>query len=107
MVDVPFGEVVASRELVADRKGGSSFPVVVRVGAPRRDTDPDGDWVCPCQLEGLGESRVWLIHGIDAVQALQLALFCLKGQIAAIAEPEGLTFTWLGESGIAPADILS
>lgn len=106
MVDIQLGEVIAHRDVVADRKDGSSFPVAVRLWAPRRDSDPAGDWVCPCRLDGLGESRVWMIHGIDAVQALQLAFVCLKGQLAAVAEEEGLTFTWLGESGLAPGDVL-
>ncbi|CAM5328912.1 hypothetical protein SAVIM338S_00884 [Streptomyces avidinii] len=105
MDDVQLGEVIASRQLVADRKDGSSFPVVIRLGAPRRDCDPTGDWVCPCQLDGLEGSRVWMIHGIDAVQALQLAFVGLKGQLVSLAEAEGLTFTWLGESGIAPTGI--
>lgn len=104
-MDSQLGEIIAHRELIADRKDGTSFPVVVRIGAPRRDSDPDGDWVCPCQLDGLGESRVWTIHGIDAVQALQLAFVCLKGQLVAMADEASLSFTWLGESGIAPARI--
>lgn len=38
----------------------------------------DVDWVCPYQIKGLGRSRVEVAHGLDALQALMMALEAIR-----------------------------
>ena len=64
------GKVVATRQLrTADRERRK---VIVRLGQPRRE--PDGSWICPFQITGLGRLRVNAGHGVDAFQAIHNAL---------------------------------
>lgn len=60
--------LVAERLLT--RNDGRS--VAVRIGKPRK-VAPD-EWECPYHVSGLGMRRVAVARGIDAVQALILAI---------------------------------
>src|ERR1035441_6334435 len=64
-------DAIAERTLTAtiDNK---SFDILVRFGKPL--LHPKGDWACPYQIAGIGDEKVRLAFGIDAVQALQLAM---------------------------------
>jgi hypothetical protein len=65
-------DLIAERVLVAASSSGS-IEVKVRFGKPM--PDPKGDWACPFQIIGIGSEEILKIYGIDAVQALQLAMF--------------------------------
>jgi hypothetical protein len=69
--DITGLDVIAERTLTAtiDDK---SFDVFVRFGKPM--PHPKGDWACPFQITGIGDEKVRHAFGIDAVQALQLAM---------------------------------
>jgi hypothetical protein len=83
---VPLGAVVARREL----RTASGDPVVVLVGTPVHVGD-GWDWVCPFRIEGLGEPADAQAHGIDALQALQLASTAIRGAL----ERSGAPLRWL------------
>jgi len=64
------GRVIARRIL-----GEQGFPkrkIVVSIGLPR--PHPRHDWECPFLLEGVGNSKVQCGYGVDAMQALIIAL---------------------------------
>jgi hypothetical protein len=65
--------------------------VVVSIGAPRRH--PDGDWECPFLIEGLGSPRLHKAGGVDALQALILALDGLWKTL----DRTGSRFQWLND----------
>ncbi|MGG8406109.1 DUF6968 family protein [Streptomyces sp. 12297] len=101
------GEPVVSRALTAEAADGTSVRLSLELWPPRPDPDPAGDWICPCRIAGLGEGAVWEIHGIDGLQAVQLALKVLQGQLDAAAEERGLTFGWLGAEGLTADEIFA
>ena len=93
--DTAVGEVLAEREYEAtDINGGAPRKVVLRIGMPRPDPQPGGDWVCPVQVVGMGDDDVLEVPGVDAVQALHLAM-AMAG-VRLTYPPKGTTITWLG-----------
>ncbi len=77
---------IAERTLVL---GNGRRQLRVRLGMPRRVKN---DWVCPYQLHGLGRKAVRGAFGVDAFQALMMALESIREDLAAINEP----LTWVG-----------
>lgn len=70
--------------------------VVLTIGKPRRDPQPGGDWMCSVLIEGIPRERRRRIHGVDAVQAIQLAMLYARHRLDATRLP----LTWLdGEPG--------
>ena len=66
--------------------------VVLTIGKPRPDPRSEGrDWMCSVLIEGIPKERRRRICGIDAIQALQLALDYARRELDA----SGLDITWL------------
>ena len=94
-VDTALGEVIAEREYEASNAGGGEpRRVLLRIGKPRIAPHLDGAWVCPVQILGIGEDDVLEAAGIDAVQALHLAMVMAGARLT--YPPRGVTITWLG-----------
>src|SRR5262245_17079877 len=66
--------------------------VVVTIGKPRPDPDPSGDWMCSFLVEGIPNARRLRAHGVDALQALLMAVEGVRAELVA----SGLTLTWEG-----------
>ena len=79
--------VVAERHLHAE---GRVRPIIVRVMMPR--PSKKGDWECQYQALGIGNGRRRTAYGVDAVQALVLALTGL----AYVVRNSGLEPAWEG-----------
>ena len=88
-VDVTEIDVIAERTLTAT-SDGKSFDVVVQFGRPA--PHPKGDWACAYQITGIGDEKVRRAFGIDAVQALQLAMFSAGAALSTHREEVKLTF---------------
>ena len=70
---VSFGPVIAERRL--HPRGAPRRSVVVAIGRPRQTKGSnDGDWECPFRIAGAGIRQVEYGRGIDAFQALTMAL---------------------------------
>lgn len=67
------GVVMLRRDLALLRDDGATSPVVVRFAPPVRAADT-GDFFCAFQIAGVGDERVRLAWGVDAAQALLLAI---------------------------------
>jgi hypothetical protein len=80
---------IAERKLKATSDGKSS-DVFVRFGRP--EPYPKGDWACAYQIAGIGDEKVRWIVGIDAVQALQLAMFQADASLSLLRKAVTLTF---------------
>jgi hypothetical protein len=89
--------VIATRSLkLLDASGGQS-PVTIEIGAPYPFPDDTG-YRCPIRVVGLGEDTVREIGGIDAVQALLLALRFLETTLPAFAQEAGARLVWEDDS---------
>jgi hypothetical protein len=96
-LQVELGEVVATR--VLRLLGGETSPddeVVVKIGKPQ--PFPDGrDYFCPYQITGLGDGKVRYSGGIDAIQALHLAIVGAGSDVFALNELCGGQLRWDGD----------
>jgi hypothetical protein len=63
------GVVIAAREIDID----GDEKVVITIGAPQEFPE-GGSFFCPYQILGIGRDNVRYAGGVDAVQALELAL---------------------------------
>lgn len=99
-------DVIAERELEArHRVTGEVRRVIVRLGRPRIDERPGGDWACSIEFAGLGDDEIEEAYGVDGVQALRLAMQLASIRLA--SEAASFELTWLGEQdlGMGPIEL--
>jgi hypothetical protein len=98
------------REVLFPPDVGEPHRIVVRLGRPVPDARaPERTWCCPYQVLGIGRDRVSAIFGVDAMQALILALHTVPGELAAyvrthpgkLASFSAPDTTWLGACRMA------
>jgi hypothetical protein len=80
----------AERTWFAVAPDGTEHEVVLRVGVPT--LEPGGEWRAPVSLGAL-ESRIHNIAGVDAWQAVTLAMRFAATRVSHFAE-EGWLFYW-------------
>ena len=85
----PFGAVIAERRL--HTRETPPRLVIVSLGRPRK-TRGSPDWECPFRIEGAGVNRIEHGFGVDAFQALTMAL---EG-IRYVLDRSGLSLAWPG-----------
>jgi hypothetical protein len=88
------GELIAERVLVLE-VDGTEREIVVRLGKPKQE---GSDWVCAYQILGFKRKRGLLVYGIDAFQALLLAIKSLSVDLEVEAKRSGGILTFLGEA---------
>lgn len=82
---VELGPIIAERRLRVT--GRPELDVRVRLGTPRPFADaPYGDYYCPYQIVGVGNQKVRYAGGVDAIQALELALHIVPTELDALRE---------------------
>lgn len=100
------GEVVAERRLVIACADGAVQDVVVRVGRPVPMDGRNslaGDCWCPLQvIVGAAPRAVRAIGGVDAMQALQLAIAAADDELALIEGELSGKLAWQGGGVYAP-----
>jgi len=84
------GTIIATREL---RDAGSDRTLEVQIGSPRRSGRV---WECPFRIKGLG--RVQVACGVDALQALLMAVEGIRVEIASSGKE--LSFLEEGDGGV-------
>lgn len=87
------GTVIAIREL--DLLGGGK--ATVTIGKPEKFPDAD-DYYCPYQITGIKRSNVRYAGGVDAVQALELALKMIGVDLYTSDEARADALSWKGSS---------
>lgn len=85
------GTVIAVREL--DLLGGGK--ATVTIGKPEKFPDAD-DYYCPYQISGIKRSNVRYAGGVDAVQALELALKMIGADLYTSDEAKAGALSWKG-----------
>ena len=88
-------DVVAERTFEIDRDGERQ-DVLVKVGRPVID-EAGESWICTYEIVLGDECRADTSHGIDSMQALQLAISTLDVELKAKAESLGGKLYFLGE----------
>jgi hypothetical protein len=73
--------------------GEPSREVILTIGKPRPDRRTDGNWTCFVVIEGIPKERRHRVHGVDAIQSLQLAMDYARRELDA----SGVDLTWLDE----------
>ena len=86
---VALGKVIARRVLV---NRDTRRRVTVSIGSPTHIGD-GWDWVCPYKISGLGHPIHDHVHGIDALQALQLVSLGIRKTL----ENKRCPLAWLGD----------
>jgi hypothetical protein len=87
------GEVIATRELTIAEDNSPSAEVVVLLGKPQKLPD-FADYYCPYQIKGAGTQKVRSIWGVDAFQALQLALRTIAVELEVLNKDLGGKLRW-------------
>jgi hypothetical protein len=83
------GVVIATRQLTLDE----TQKVQVLIGKPEPLPDRE-DWYCPQQIVGIRSGRVKYATGVDAAQALVLALTMVGAELYCSAEYEAGPLSW-------------
>lgn len=65
------GKIIATRDLVFVRDGGSSENVVINIGAPY-EVENQGACCCPYLIVSDTRNKLYGMIGIDTLQALEL-----------------------------------
>jgi hypothetical protein len=89
------GKVLAERTLDLETNG-EVRAVKVRIGMPRRIPDSP-DFYCPYQIVGLADDTVRYTEGVDAAQAIYLAMEGAGTILASTTEVRSGRLTWYGE----------
>lgn len=74
------GEVVASRVMLFRGEDGSIEHASIKVGRPVED---DGSWRCAYEIRTECRCRIFAMHGVDAIQALELTMKILPLELQA------------------------
>ena len=72
-------DVIAERQLDLRTEGGS-IDVVVKLGRPKLDASRE-NWICEYEVWFGDSCRSMAMHGIDAMQALQLSIATLDVEL--------------------------
>lgn len=92
------GTVIASREMTFVFANGRAENAYLRIGMPF-EAGGGMDWCCPFELGTESNKRLRGIHGIDAVQALDLAMKSLRVDIEYWERTKDGKFYFLDEEG--------
>lgn len=106
MNEYPWTETIAERTFEFHSAEGAVEPIELTLGKPGVMPDaPNGGWYCPYRLASAGVARESYAAGVDAVQAVLLALskvwaelrhFPKAGEVRWLEDPD------LGLQTIAP-----
>ncbi|MCA9429461.1 MAG: hypothetical protein KC940_03025, partial [Candidatus Omnitrophica bacterium] len=88
------GTIIAERQFTLS--DNPDRIITARMGMPKVFSD-NGDYCCPIQVLGAGNDRVLEVGGVDAVQAIDLALKALGARLWSMQKESGGKIVWLDE----------
>ena len=98
-MEYELGEVIAERVLAAKTKEGKSCEVSVLLGMPKPMPEaPYGDYYCPYLIRGVGPEKIGWAGGVDAIQAMQLAMVAIGAELENHQRQLGLEIAWVDGS---------
>jgi hypothetical protein len=89
------GTVLAERTLELDASG-SPTSVRVLIGSPKK-IPGSSEYFCPYQITGLGDETIRYTEGVDAAQAIYLAMEAIGTSLHSSREARAGRLTWYGE----------
>ncbi len=89
------GEIIAVRTLDYIEQGKRASLVEIAIGKPIQLSDPE-DYYVPYRIKGAGLEKISYAVGVDAVQALQLALRGIGADLLAISRKLPGQMQWIG-----------
>jgi hypothetical protein len=92
------GKVLAERTLDLATAEGQRV-IRVLIGMPR-PIPKSPDFFCPYQIVGLADEAVRYAEGVDAAQAMYLAMEAVGTSLAGTAEARSGRLTWYGERAL-------
>jgi hypothetical protein len=92
------GNILAERKLDLE-EGGTQRQIAVLIGVPQ-NIPGSADCYCPYQIVGLKNETVRYTEGVDAAQALYLAMEAVGSLLAATTESRSGRLTWYGDSAL-------
>lgn len=93
------GDVIAERRFSLTTRDGQQTVVTVKLGKPVEFDDGTG-YYAPFQLTGIGSEKIKYAAGVDAVQALQLAMKMIGANLNALRDPDSVELEWeAGDKG--------
>lgn len=99
------GEVIADRKLTLTREGQQPVEIQVLMGKPQKFPD-HSDFYCPYQIKSPVREKVMAIGGVDAFQAMQLAMDTIGVELEVISQDFGGKIIWdaggQGDLGFPP-----
>jgi hypothetical protein len=100
----PMTEVIAVRRFWWEHESGRQL--LVSIGKPTQSPDNEGAFYCPIQTLGFGnDEQVETIFGVDAFQALELAMKYVGWRLSAIDRESGGSLRWeFGHDGRIPKE---
>ena len=87
------GEIIANRKFTLIRDGHEPVEVEVLMGKPEKFPDDTG-YYCPYQINGAGREKLMAIGGVDAFQAIQLALSTIAVELEVVEKESGGKLSW-------------
>ncbi len=110
MARISFGRAIAERTYHLQTPTGVRL-VTIRIGQPVPDPKPGGDWLCPVAFRGAPRGRLpsgtQAVYGVDALQAMVLALGYAQQTLAQLQRESGGKLTWLGSADLGLPDIMA
>jgi len=103
-MQVSMTEVIAVRRFWWD--GEPDRHLLVSIGRPAQTADSKGEFYCPIQTTGFGnDTFVQPIFGVDAIQAIELAIRYVAWRMFDISAKNGGRLRWeFGDDGRLPAE---
>ena len=86
------GQAIAVRKLEMGTED-----VIVVIGRPQ-PFDDEQDFYCPYSIEWGGQKKLSYAAGMDAVQALQLAMKKIGSDLAHLSKSRGTSIAWLSDT---------
>ncbi|MEO6925641.1 MAG: hypothetical protein ABI129_03150 [Rhodanobacter sp.] len=91
------GQVIAERVMVFVRDSGEREAASLRVGVPVKIGDES--WQCPYELRTDSRVKAFGMHGVDALQALELTMKTLRVEVDYWERHQKGKFHFLDEEG--------
>jgi hypothetical protein len=86
-------EVIATRSILVKDK---EKKITIIIGKPKQFPDTP-DYYCPYQILGIGDEKIRYAAGIDAVQAIQLAMVMIGSDLYTLKEATTGQLRWKGD----------
>jgi len=93
-MDIEIKEIIATRILYLSEN--KEKKVLIIIGKPEQFPD-HSDYYCPYKISGIGDEKVRYAGGIDAVQAVQLVMVMIGGELYSSIEAKTGQLRWEGD----------